>query len=64
MVKTVRSKLLFFMQCPESIDFKHVPLRNPMSDIDHSSIELRIKTHTSINANLGWRWLRMSEYIQ
>ena len=64
MVKIVRSKLQFSMKCPESIDFKHVPLRNPMSDIVHSSMELKIKTHTSINANLGWRRLRMSGYIQ
>ena len=52
------------MQCPESIDFKHVPLRNPMCDIVHSSMELKIKTHTSDNANLGWRRLRMSGYKQ
>ena len=64
MVKIVRPKLLFSMQCPESIGFKHVPLRNPMCDIVYSSMELKIKTYTSNNTNLGWRRLRMSGYKQ
>ena len=35
-----------------------------MCDIIHSSMELKIKTHTSNNANLDWRKLRMSGYKQ
>ena len=60
----VHPKLLFSMQFPESIDFKRTPLRNPMCDIVHSSMGLKIKTHTSNNANLDWRKLRKSGYKQ
>ena len=49
-------------QCPNTGYFMLILLCNSMCNIVHSSMGLKIKTHISNNANLGWYTLHMSRY--